>query len=466
MASSALIPAGQTAGALANASRAGNMVRGATTAGLTAAGYAAADRGTVQERVKAASEAATNPVVLGLGAAAGALAPAAKRIKPAKAERATDAQILADIGVSTSAPQKMGGMAKQTEDLAMRAPILGPSISGARSREVEQLNRGVALKALEPIGAKLPKEIKPGFEMVEYVDEALGSVYDDAAKMVPSVSVDQPFGDEMAKVIQRQVDLPESEAAQFTRIIDDRMTRLQSGEASGEMVKQIHSELGGLQAEAARKGQATLASMLGDTRRSLMGLIERSNPAAGEMIRKADKGWSIYSIMNDAAAQATNRGGVFLPGQLNQQVRGAGKRMGSNMAGKGKAPLQEIATAATRMIPDQFGNPGTANALGLGGMGVGLMTEPASTIATASALTAAATPYMMMGRKVLEELPPNASAQQLRAVDAELARLMAKDPSVAALRREVAVRLARAAGASGAALRSSSAPSALSEASQ
>lgn len=447
MAAGALVPAGQTANAFSQGSRLANAGRGAVTAGLTAAGYAAADRGTVRERIGAASRASVDPLTLGLGAAGGAIAPAARKPQPVKAR--TDADVLREIGVSTSAPQRAGGLAKNAEDLAMRAPILGPSISGARGREVDQLNRGIALKALEPIGAKLPKEIKPGFEMVEYVDDALGSVYDDAARMVPRVTLDDDLVNDFARIGERRVDLAEGEAALFDRVVKDRLTRLQSGEASGAMVKQIHSELGGLQAEAARKGNSTLAGMLGDTRRAMMGLIERANPQAGAMIRQADQGWSVYSIMNDAAAQATNRGGVFLPGQLNQQVRSAGKRMGSNMAGKGKAPLQEIATAATRMIPDQFGNPGTANALGLGGMGVGLMTEPVSTVTVAAGLGAASTPYLMMGRKVLEELPPNAGAAQLRQADQQLAQLAAKDPAVAALRREISVRLSRAAGAAG-----------------
>ena len=60
-------PIGQGAAVLANASRAGNMARGAISAGLTGAAYAAADRGTVGERIKSAGETARNPLVLGLG---------------------------------------------------------------------------------------------------------------------------------------------------------------------------------------------------------------------------------------------------------------------------------------------------------------------------------------------------------------------------------------------------------------
>lgn len=450
MAGGAAIPAGNSVNMFAQAPRLANAARGAVTAGLTAAGYAAADRGTVQERIGAASKAATNPVVLGLGAAGGALAPAAGKVKPAKApnQQQADAAILRDIGVETSIPQRSGGMVKQVEDLSMRAPILGPAVSGARARATEQLNRGVALKALRPVGMGVPKEIKPGFEMVEYVDDALGKVYDDAARMVPAVPPQEidTFAKELQQVAARKVDLADSEAALFDRVIGDRLSRLGQPGVSGEAVKKMHSELGALQAEQARKGNATLAQMLADTRRALMGVIERANPEAGALIKKADEGWGIYSIMNDAAASASNRGGVYLPGQLNTQVRSAGKRLGSNMTGKGKAPLQDIATAATRIMPDQFGNPGTANAVGLGGMGVGLLTAPAQTVTAAAGLTAAATPYFRMGRKILEQLPENAGPNELQRAQAALAELAAKDPAVRRLQQEIAARLSRVAG--------------------
>ena len=439
-------PTAKLVGAVGQGSRMVNAARGATMASGTAAGLAATDRGTPGERLEAASQAATNPLVIGLGAGAAMLAPAARKAPARPSVRNSDAAILRDIGVETSLPQRMGGMAKQAEDLAQRAPILGPAVSGARSRQVEQLNRGVGLRALRPVGKTIPKEIQPGFEMVEYVDDQLGQVYDEAARLVPRVALDEQLADDAVRIGARRVDLAESEARQFDAIVGDRLSRLRSGEASGATVKEIHSELGGLQSEAARKGNMTLAGMLGDTRRALMGLIERANPQAADLIHKADEGWQVYSMMNDAAAQASNRGGVFLPGQLNTQVRAAGRRAGPNMTGKGKAPLQDVATAATRMLPDQFGNPGTANAVGLGGLMVGGITEPGTTIGVASGLTAAATPYWMMARKVVEELPANAPPSMIAQADAQLQRLAASDPMVNVLRREVAAKAAVAAG--------------------
>jgi hypothetical protein len=86
MAATVAVPAGNTANVFAQGSRIGNAVRGATQAGLTAAGYAAADAGSPGERLQAAADAANpvkNPFTFALGAAGGALAtPSAPKAQP------------------------------------------------------------------------------------------------------------------------------------------------------------------------------------------------------------------------------------------------------------------------------------------------------------------------------------------------------------------------------------------------
>lgn len=77
MAGTALVPAGGSAGLLASSPRWLNIGRGALSGAVSAAGYSAVDRGTVEERIGAASDSATNPLVLALGGASGALAPSA-----------------------------------------------------------------------------------------------------------------------------------------------------------------------------------------------------------------------------------------------------------------------------------------------------------------------------------------------------------------------------------------------------
>lgn len=422
--------------------RTGVVVNTAGNAALQAGASGLLDRGSYQER---AGQGSVNALVGGVSGAVLGRALAPKPVKPPVAARPQN--VLRDAGVSLTPGQQMGGFAKNVEDLAMRAPILGPAISGARDRGVESLNRSVALQALAPVGKGIPKTVKPGYDTVRYVDEALGSAYDEAFDMVPTVALDAQLGDDLATIAQRRVDLPESMGGTFERIINDRLTRLGKPGLSGRDVKQVASEIGDLAAEYRAKGETTMADMLGDVRQSLGGLVGRNNPEAGALVAKADEGWGIYKMLNSAAGKADARGGVYTPGQLTTAVRAGARRQGVNMAGKGEGRLQDLSSAAQQVMPDGFGNPGTANALGLGALGVGVITEPTTAITAATGLGAAATPYFLMGRKILEELPVNASADDLARAQQRLAELASRDPQVVALQREIAARLGRATGA-------------------
>jgi hypothetical protein len=149
---------------------------------------------------------------------------------------------------------------------------------------------------------------------------------------------------------------------------------------------------------------------------------------------------------------------VFLPGQLNSAARQSAKRLGSNMAGKGAGSLQDVAAAASRTLPDQFGNPGTANAVGAGAGVVGLINDPVTTAAVGGGLLAGSAPYMLMARKVVEELPPEASRSQAQLAIAQLDDLIAKDPAVQALKDQLLQRFARYGGAAAGSASSSPPP--------
>jgi hypothetical protein len=424
--------------------RTGVVVNTAGNAALQAGASGLLDRGSYQER---AGQGSVNALVGGVGGALVGRAIAPKPVRPPAAAKPQN--VLRDAGVSLTPGQRMGGFAKNAEDLAMRAPIIGPAISGARNRGVESLNRSVALQAVAPVGKGIPKTVKPGYDTVRYVDEVLGNAYDDAFDMVPTVALDAQLSDDLTKIAERSVDLPESMGGTFERIIKDRLTRLGKGGLSGRDVKQVASEIGDLAAEYRAKGENTMADMLGDVRQSLGGLVGRNNPEAGALIAKADEGWGIYKMLNSAAGKADARGGVYTPGQLTTAVRTGARRQGVNMAGKGEGRLQDLSSAAQQVMPDGFGNPGTANALGLGALGMGMLSDATrgSSIVAATGLGAAATPYFLMGRKILEELPVSASADDLATAQQRLAELASRDPQVRALQQELAARLGRATGA-------------------
>ena len=93
--------------------------------------------------------------------------------------------------------------------------------------------------------------------------------------------------------------------------------------------------------------------------------------------------------------------------------------------------MQDLSRAAQNIMPDSFGNPGTADAVGLGGIGVGMVTEPVTTTGVVAGLGAASLPYLAMGRKVIDRLPAGMQRTLGDIPEADMEALMraASDPT-------------------------------------
>jgi hypothetical protein len=350
-----------------------------------------------------------------------------------------DIQTLDQNGVFVTPGARRGGLAKSVEDLSQRAPILGSSVRGARQRSVESVNRAVANRALSSIGEGLPAEVSVGAEATDYVARRLGQQFDRAADMVQEVALDEPALTALASIAARKTDLPESAANQFDRILQDRLSRL-NGPVSGRQLRQVESEIGEL---ATRVDDRQLSDMLSGVRDVLQDTMARANPEAGQILNSARAGYRDYAIMRRASQAAG--GNAFTPSQLLTAIRGNDTSVGNGMTARGQAPLQDLARAARNVIPDGYGNPGTADAVGYGGLGMLGLTNPPAALATVTGLSAAATPYMLMGRKIVEGLPQNPSPERARKVFDQLEKLAAKDPNVKALQQQLLPYLANAA---------------------
>lgn len=117
-------------GTAATGARVANALRGAVTAGVTGAGYAAADRGDAGERLVAANKASRDPVALALGAGGGALAPATAKVKLPKAPsldqmrgaRDVAYKAVEDAGVAYE-PKAIGALLDHIGEKAARSNI-------------------------------------------------------------------------------------------------------------------------------------------------------------------------------------------------------------------------------------------------------------------------------------------------------------------------------------------------------
>ncbi len=351
-------------------------------------------------------------------------------------QRASQVQTLRDNGVFLTPGQSMGGVAMTAENLAQRAPILGTAIRGARQRGVESLNRAVGNRALDAIGEGVPSNVAPGGDMVANVGDRLGQEFDRAYAMVPQFAPDQQLQEGLANVARMKADLPPQMGEQFDNILASRLARLEG--TSGAQVGAIRSEISGLAAQYARSGdvaQQGLGQMLMGVADELDGAIGRASPEAGSILGRARDGYSDYIRMERASTAANGR--PFSPSQLGNAVKASDGSVRRGGVGRNEARMQDLSGAAETVMRDPFGNPGTADAVGMGGLLVGAGAAPMTTAGITGGLTAAATPYFFMGREILDRLPPNASREAIAAAEGELSQLARKDPNVIQLTDEL-----------------------------
>lgn len=338
------VPAGQTANALAAGSRAANMARGATAAGLSAAGYAAADEGTIPERIEAASRAATNPLVLGLGAAAGALAPAAPKtsrsVLAEQADRFDQAGVrmpLAATGPGKAATAKAisenpiaGYRARRfleepLDDTAAAVDRVAGKYGTATSRELagEAAQQGVR-DFNRRFSERAGRLYDRAFSAIDDAQAAKVAAAEQQALLRPGAKVAPVIDPRATKGLLRDVNTRVN-AAPLADIIDDpRMSRIAKAlEEGGGDIR--FSDLRALRTwvreaqknETLRQGidRATLqrleSTLTDDIQRNAMNL---AGPKAARQLRQADNFYRIGSQrietqLQDFLGKATPRSG-------------------------------------------------------------------------------------------------------------------------------------------------------------
>jgi hypothetical protein len=463
MAATAAVPAGNTANLFANSGRAVNAVRGATVAGLNAAGYAAVDRGTLKERAQGAARAASDPVTLALGAAGGAIAtpkaaPRSATVDPAVA-------LLAQEGVQLTPGQMRGGVAKTAEEAGTSLPFVGDAIQARRNEGVESFNRAVVNRALKPVGETLPDHVSTGSDAVKYAGDLLSKGYEAA---IPSVTIrgDQGFVDDVQTALAHRETMTPDAQQRLADIVQKRILSRtnQAAAIDGRTYKQIQSELDyevGRFSKSQDADQRGIGQALEGIQSALENAARRQDPKFAAKIDALDRGWAELGRIEHAAAKSPDLSGVFTPKQYGQSIRAGDNRVRSRGVARGEALSQDLASAGIKVLPSKIGDSGTATRSMWGmaasvpgavlgavtGGGAGAVAGIGGTAATLGAASRLYTPEAVAAANAaLNDRLPGSSRQQALQ---QLAEMAAKDPKLNALRSEVAARLSRAAGVAG-----------------
>jgi hypothetical protein len=263
--------------------------------------------------------------------------------------------------------QQLGGAYQRIEQAAESIPALGDAIRAARRRSFESFNAAVANDALKPIGRTIPKGIT-GHDAVQYVDDAIGSVYDSALKRINAVQADSQMASELSqlKSMVRGSPMPQAVKEQFDSVLQNQITgKLQGQNAmTAQTFKGADSEIGRLAAKYGADASAD-KQLLGDALQETQAIMRRwlqraAPPDAAADVAAANSAWAKYVRMQTAAGRQTSADGVFTPEAYRAAVRGADKSLRKGDFARGEALGQGMAEDAVSVLGKTVPDSGTA----------------------------------------------------------------------------------------------------------
>lgn len=302
---------------------------------------------------------------------------------------------LADAGVVMTPGQRAGpgSIRKSLEEGVLGSlPVVKAVPNAAKRRGVEQLNIAAINRALEPIGFRVPKGVKPGQDLINKASDAVYSAYDTSVGDLVLGSDSGLSG--AARAIKGGAKAKIGPAAgQLEAIVDRTMAQLDSGPVAGSRVRDIMSELRGEASNFASSSSANernIGKELWRLHDHLDSALVRQNKAGRvEGFKKAREAVANFKRIEAAAAKSPDR--VFSPTQLQQAVTKRGYGTTTGKVSRGEARLQSLSDAAKQVLPDNMPNSGTperafAASLATGGPGIAALLDPTAGTLTGMSL--------------------------------------------------------------------------------
>lgn len=268
---------------------------------------------------------------------------------------------LANEGVVMT-PGRRGGPVRRTyeETVLGSIPFVKSIPQSANRRSIEQLNVAFYNRVLKPIGAKLPISTKPGREAVEALGNTVYDAYDTVTSKL-SLGMDKPLITAIGSIAKNAKGSVGANASQLKAIIDRTIAPLQSGSISGSRVRGMLQDL---RREASQFARSPVANerRLGDELWRLhdqmdKALLRQNRGGAVQAFKAARESVSLLKRVEDAAAKAKD--GIASPQQLRTAVTKRGYGTTTSRVATGQARMQDLADAASQVLPNSVPNSGS-----------------------------------------------------------------------------------------------------------
>lgn len=303
-------------------------------------------------------------------------------------------QQLKDLGMKYFTPGQLmsempviGPMAQNIEKKLSSLPLAGSMITASLGKSFEDFNKAMGNKILAPLKEKIPDNVPAGKQMIEYIQNKVGDLYND---VLQNASLKNDFYDKATKT------LPQERLFNALANTTKNLNPKQSNIIEHDVVNNILNDLdmqkyyNGEQfrnqeqylSEEANKhftnGNAVMGRAYQNFLNAFRKELEIQNPSAAGMLSKAH---AVFKGLQPVEAASAMRGateGVFTPQQLEGRIAQSAGRSGK---ASGTGENVGLSEAATRILGQNVPDSGTAGRL----LAASLVNKPAASLVEAGA---------------------------------------------------------------------------------
>ena len=290
------------------------------------------------------------------------------------------ARRLAERGVQMTPGQLLGGGANTVEQALTSMPVVGGFIGNARGQGVTTFNQAVLQRALDAVGAKMPKGLNAE-QQLNHTRETLGANYDRilggmkgdlhakpaAGTAVPGQIPPPPapsLFDELSALKTMGKNLPAQQSKDLDRIVDNEILGkfTKGGRASGETLQDINRVLESEIADFSKSQDQyhqKLGQALKEAHAAMRRMIARENPDQAKRLDAIDAGYATFKQAQAGASRGKD--GSYTANQFEAALKAKDRSKDRRAYTEGTLPNQGLSKDAREVLSNTLPNSGTAD---------------------------------------------------------------------------------------------------------
>lgn len=279
-------------------------------------------------------------------------------------------QKLMDMGMTKFTPGQLasgipavGTALREGEKKATSIPLVGDVIGSSLRTSFKDFNKAMANKAIEPLGIKVPKDVKEGAETNQWINKEIGDAYDNVVNgAVFRRDMIDPSGRNVAQRLEAEAQkiapfIP-SYAKDFNKnVVGDIIQPIQNSKImGGDAYRALEKRLGDLTTEAYAK-----SSDLGMAYEKMLDTLRHElaiqNPAVSKHLLNTHEVFKNMKVLEEASSRRAADQGVYTPEQFSSAVKA---KAGKGQTAMGMGRFVDEAQAANKVLGNTVPDSGTA----------------------------------------------------------------------------------------------------------